>query len=93
MKGVKQDHFGGLMRNPHLTVAEFVAEASTIEKTLQMLSRLYERQLQTASEDNLEMALSSTGDILRELIRGVVHEDLKRFRLRYFNPPSPRCQQ
>lgn len=86
MKGVKQDLFGGLVRNPLLTVAEFFAEASTIEKMLQMLSQLYERQLQTASEDNLEMALSSTGEILRELIRGVFHEEPQTFQAQVIQP-------
>ncbi|CAN7981315.1 unnamed protein product, partial [Ixodes pacificus] len=86
MKGVKQDLFGGLVRNPPSTVAEFVAEASTIEKTLQMRSRLYERQLPTASRDHLVTALGSTSDVLRELIRGVVREELQKLQTPVLQP-------
>ncbi|XP_037509562.1 activity-regulated cytoskeleton-associated protein-like [Rhipicephalus sanguineus] len=39
MRGVKQDLFAGLVRNPPRTVAEFRSEATTIERALQQRSR------------------------------------------------------
>ncbi|CAN8002491.1 unnamed protein product [Ixodes pacificus] len=43
MRGVKEQLFAGLVRNPPKTIAEFVAEASTIERTLDMRTRQYDR--------------------------------------------------
>lgn len=41
MRGLKQEHIAGLMRNPPNSVQEFVSEATTTEKTLEMHTRQY----------------------------------------------------
>ncbi|XP_077557682.1 uncharacterized protein LOC144172962 [Haemaphysalis longicornis] len=43
MRGVKEELFAGLVRNPPKTVAEFVTEASTIEKALDMRAKHYDQ--------------------------------------------------
>lgn len=39
MRGVKEDMYAGLVRNPPKTVAEFVTEDSTNEKALEMRAK------------------------------------------------------
>uniref|UniRef100_L7LUP6 Putative tick transposon n=1 Tax=Rhipicephalus pulchellus TaxID=72859 RepID=L7LUP6_RHIPC len=74
MRGVKQELFAGLMRNPPKTVQEFVTEATTIEKTLEMRTRQYNRRL---TQDSAAVQAVSSDD-LRETIRAVVREELRR---------------
>ncbi|XP_049527643.1 uncharacterized protein LOC125947269 [Dermacentor silvarum] len=72
MRGVKDQLFAGLMRNPPKTVAEFLSEATTIEKTLEMRVRQYNRRALTNYAD----AQALGADDLRETIRAVVREEL-----------------
>uniref|UniRef100_A0A224Z7X4 Tick transposon n=1 Tax=Rhipicephalus zambeziensis TaxID=60191 RepID=A0A224Z7X4_9ACAR len=74
MRGVKQELFAGLMRNPPKTVHEFLTEAITIEKTLELRTRQFNRRSSPGYADI--QTLSS--DDLRETIRAVVREELRR---------------
>ena len=74
MRGVKQELFSGLMRNPPKTTQEFVAEATTIEKTLEMRNRQYNR----LSIHDSPAAHSLGSDDLREMIRAIVREELRK---------------
>ena len=74
MRGVKQELFAGLMRSPPSTVQEFVSEATTIEKTLEMRTRQYNRR--SIQESPAVHALGS--DDLRETIRAIVREELRK---------------
>lgn len=42
MRGVKQELFGSLVRNPPKTVAEFAPEAAVIEEMLEINTRQYD---------------------------------------------------
>ncbi|XP_077550722.1 uncharacterized protein LOC144163947 [Haemaphysalis longicornis] len=77
MRGVKQGLFAGLIRNPPRTVAEFLTEASLIERTLDMRSRQYDRQL-NAFLANPVNAPGLVVEDLRETIRAVVREELRK---------------
>lgn len=77
MRGVKQELFAGLVRNPPRTVTEFIAEAATMERTLEQRARQYDRNQNCASADGLSTALETSADALRELIRSVVREELR----------------
>ena len=74
MRGVKEHLFTGLMRNPPKTVTEFLSEATTIEKTLEMRARQYNRRALTNYAD----AQALGADDLRETIRAVVREELQK---------------
>ncbi|XP_075750127.1 uncharacterized protein LOC142814763 [Rhipicephalus microplus] len=74
MRGVKQELSAGLMRNPPNTVEEFVSEATTIEKTLDMRTRQYNRRL----TPECAAAQASDSDDLRETIRAIVREELRK---------------
>ncbi|KAK8770302.1 hypothetical protein V5799_013234 [Amblyomma americanum] len=75
MRGVKESLFGGLVRNPPKTVAEFAEEASTIEKTLDACTRQYNRPPQVCS--SFPDTTTTTSD-LREIIREIAREELRR---------------
>lgn len=87
MRGVKQELFAGLVRNPPRTVAEFRSEATTMEKTLQQRARQYNRDVSVASFDVGSGALPNNMDILREMVRSVVREELQKLQLAQ-NPPT-----
>lgn len=74
MRGVKQELFAGLIRTPPKTVQEFLSEATTIEKTLEMRTRQYDRRM---SPDVAEVR-GLCPDDLRETIRAIVREELRR---------------
>ena len=74
MRAVKQELFAGLMRNPPSSIQEFVSEATTIEKTLEMRTRQYNRRL--IPDSAAVHALGS--DDLRETIRAIVREELRK---------------
>lgn len=80
MRGVKQELFAGLVRSPPRTVAEFLSEAATMEKTLQQRARQYNRDVNAFGPDTCSMHLGSAPDDLRELIRSVVREELQALR-------------
>ncbi|XP_077484171.1 uncharacterized protein LOC144094125 [Amblyomma americanum] len=73
MSGVKGELFGAMTRSPPPTVEEFLREATSIEKTLEMRNRnsTAARTRQTTPE------LSVATDDLRETIRAVVREELQ----------------
>lgn len=81
MRGVKQELFAGLVRSPPRTVAEFRAEATTMERTLQQRARLYNRDMNVASVDAISTVFGNGVDVLRELVRSVVREELQRQQL------------
>lgn len=73
MRGVKEQLFAGLVRSPPTTVADFVREASAMERSLQQRATQYGRQASLAvceSPFNDERAL-------RELVRSVLREELQ----------------
>ena len=74
MRGVKQELFAGLMRNPPCTVQEFISEATTIEKTLEMRTRQFNRRSTPAYADVQPLC----SDDLRETIRAIVREELRK---------------
>ncbi|XP_075532822.1 uncharacterized protein LOC142566017 [Dermacentor variabilis] len=88
MCGVKQELFAGLVRSPPRTVAEFRAEATTMESTLQQRSRMYNREMNITSVDTVPAVFGNSVDIIRELVRSVVREELQRLRLDQ-NAPTP----
>ncbi|XP_070385306.1 BEN domain-containing protein 5-like [Dermacentor albipictus] len=87
MRGVKQELFAGLVRNPPRSVAEFRSEATTMEKTLQQRARQYNKDVCVASFDVGSGALPNNMDILREMVRSVVREELQKLQLAQ-SPPT-----
>lgn len=92
MQGGKEQLFAGLVRSPPKTVAEFLTEATTMEKMLQQCSAFYERQLNASSPLDQHSApynrhanaasLTDTiafgnVDVLRDLIHSVVRDELQ----------------
>lgn len=75
MRGVKEQLFAGLVRNPPTTVAEFVSEATTMERTLQQRSSQYERHDITATACSL--GSDSEKQVLADFIRSVVRDELR----------------
>ncbi|KAH8035967.1 hypothetical protein HPB51_014090 [Rhipicephalus microplus] len=75
MRGVKEELFAGLLRNPPTSVAEFVKEATTIERALQQRRRYHDQPIKTSPSLS---ALSAGSECsLRELIREVVGEEIR----------------
>ncbi|XP_077558175.1 uncharacterized protein LOC144173783 [Haemaphysalis longicornis] len=77
MRGVKQALFGCLVRNPHKTVAEFTSEAAALEKALAIRTRQYDRLFNAPFSETVGAATVSS-DPLRETIRAVVREELRK---------------
>ncbi|CAN7977028.1 unnamed protein product [Ixodes persulcatus] len=77
MRGVKEQLFAGLVRNPPKTIAEFVAEASTIERTLDMRTRQYDRPVPAISATYTEPR-GVDAQMLRHTVRIVVREELRK---------------
>lgn len=88
MRGVKQELFAGLVRSPPRTVAEFRSEATTMERTLQQRSRMYNREMNVTSVDAVPAVFGNSVEVIRELVRSVVREELQRLRLDQ-NAPTP----
>ncbi|XP_077536205.1 uncharacterized protein LOC144148561 [Haemaphysalis longicornis] len=87
MRGVKQDIFAGLMRNPPRTVAEFVSEATTIEGALQRRAKRYCLTEAMVSNASCMTGLENCLD-LRELVRKIVREELQAFRQQQSSAPT-----
>ncbi|XP_054928988.2 putative phospholipase B-like 2 [Dermacentor andersoni] len=79
--------FASLVRNPPRSVAEFRSEATTMEKTLQQRARQYNRDVCVTSFDVGSGALPNNKDILREMVRSVVREELQKLQLAQ-SPPT-----
>ncbi|XP_077551912.1 uncharacterized protein LOC144166190 [Haemaphysalis longicornis] len=86
MRGVKQELFAGLVRNPPRTVTEFLTEATTMERTLEQRARQYDRHPACASVDVFASASGTSRDTLRELIRSVIREELHLLQLPQASP-------
>ncbi|KAH9374968.1 hypothetical protein HPB48_004414 [Haemaphysalis longicornis] len=73
MRGVKVELFDGLLRSPPTTVADFVRQASSMERALQ------QRNMQYGREASVAGCASAVNDehALRELMRSVVSEELR----------------
>ncbi|XP_075534855.1 uncharacterized protein LOC142570352 [Dermacentor variabilis] len=81
MRGVKQELFAGLVRNPPHSLAEFRTEATTIEKALQQRAHHYNRDVTSAPADILSAGPGSNTEALRELVRSIVKEELRKLQL------------
>ncbi|CAN7937645.1 unnamed protein product, partial [Ixodes hexagonus] len=77
MRGVKEQLFAGLVRNPPKTIAEFIAEATTIERTLDLRNKQYERPPPTISAVSAEPR-GVDAQTLRDTVRIVVREELNK---------------
>ncbi|XP_077547972.1 uncharacterized protein LOC144160606 [Haemaphysalis longicornis] len=75
MRGVKQDVFAGLVRNPPQSVSAFLAEATAIERALLQRARQYSRDITFMSSDAPSVEQGNGG--LRELVRSIVREELQ----------------
>ncbi|XP_077520709.1 uncharacterized protein LOC144132269 [Amblyomma americanum] len=75
MRGVKEELFGAMIRSPPTIVEEFLREATSIEKTLEMRNRQFNR---CTNSTNYAGVQSLATDDLRETIRAVVREELQR---------------
>ncbi|XP_075752261.1 uncharacterized protein LOC142818001 isoform X1 [Rhipicephalus microplus] len=70
MRGVKEQLFAGLVRNPPTTVAQFISEATTMERTLQQHSSQYERQIPaTACSIGSDSEIQALADFIRSIVR------------------------
>lgn len=78
MRGVKQELFAVLVRNPPRTVAEFHTDVTAIEKTLEQRARQYNRDINYAPANVFSGRQRSDMDALRELIRSVIREELSK---------------
>lgn len=74
LRGVKEQLFAGLVRNPPTTVAEFTKEATAIERALQQRYRQYDR---ANSPTNASLLPEGGGTSLREVIREIVREEIR----------------
>lgn len=70
MRGLKDKIFGGLVRNPPITVKEFVAEATSIERALQARAGRYHRSVNVAAHTTSGLGCRVGLSNLREIIRG-----------------------
>ena len=77
MRGVKQELFACLVRNPPKTVADFASEAAALEKTLEIRTRQYDRPVNALAQETISGGAISS-DSLRETIRAVVREELRK---------------
>lgn len=78
MRGVKEQLFAGLVRNPPVSVAEFMKEAAAMERALQQRSMQYGRPSHPL-DLNCQAITSGNPDefSLRQLIRAIVREELE----------------
>lgn len=89
MRGVKQEIFAGLVRNPPATLAGFLAEATAMERALRQRSRQYDRNILELSDAPQTAPGNNTAD-WRELIRMVVREELQKMQVTAA-PPARIC--
>ncbi|XP_049270985.1 uncharacterized protein LOC125758181 [Rhipicephalus sanguineus] len=80
MPNESEQLFAGLVRCPPKTVAEFLTEATTMEKVLQQRSAVYDRQVSVASSVGQIGGAGSSINIesLCDLIRSVVRDELQK---------------
>ncbi|KAK8768911.1 hypothetical protein V5799_014620 [Amblyomma americanum] len=82
MRGVKEQLFARLVRDPPRTVSsDFTKEAMGIERSLQERGAHYGRQATVAAASQSQyMPTSLPADELRELVRSLVREELAKLR-------------
>lgn len=80
MRGVKEQLFAGLVRNPPTSVDEFSKEATSIERALHLRYRQYDRPTHSAPISVAASTTATTPDegSLRQLIREIVQEEVKK---------------
>lgn len=78
MRGVRDDIFGGLVRNHPTTVAGFVTQASDIERALAARISHFHRQGDASILALPHPKLIAGGDSLRDITREVVREELRK---------------
>lgn len=88
MRGVKQEIFAGLIRNPPSTLAEFHDEATAMEKALQQRARQFNRDALIPRELS-SVTMGNDVCALRELIRAVVKEELQKMQATATAPVEP----
>ncbi|KAM7288100.1 uncharacterized protein ISCGN_031789 [Ixodes scapularis] len=81
MRGVRDDIFGGLVRNPPTTVETFVTEATNIERALQARAAHFHRAPAVAAPTPSSCTLSPNIPGIREIVRDIVREELKKLRV------------
>uniref|UniRef100_A0A131YHP5 Tick transposon n=1 Tax=Rhipicephalus appendiculatus TaxID=34631 RepID=A0A131YHP5_RHIAP len=89
MRGVKEELFAGLVRNPPRSIAEFRTDATMIEKTLQQRARQYNRDVGVSSVSAVSTTLTSNIDLLQEVLRAVVREELQKMHMAQGTPAIP----
>lgn len=77
MRAVKEQFFVALIRNPPRTVAEWIREAATIEKTLELRAKQYDRNLRAPPSD-CDDPRSASAVTLRDTIRAIVRDELRK---------------
>ncbi|KAH8024757.1 hypothetical protein HPB51_001171 [Rhipicephalus microplus] len=86
MRGVKEEPIAGLVRNPPRSLAEFRSEATMIEKTLQQRPCQYNRDVSVSSVSAVSTTLTSNIDLLHEMVRAVVREELQKIQMTQAHP-------
>lgn len=90
MRGVKEQLFAGLVRNPPTTVAEFTKEATAIERALQQRYRPQNPiNVQASSPVTTAASLCDNDRPLREVIREILREELRQLGLIPATEPTP----
>lgn len=77
IRGVKEELFAGLMRNPPQTVSQFVTEAAAMEKILDVRRRQYGRPAPVGGTSPAELNAVTVSN-LRDTIKAVVQEELRK---------------
>ncbi|XP_077551866.1 uncharacterized protein LOC144166122 [Haemaphysalis longicornis] len=77
MRGVKQELFACLVRNPPKSVSEFASEAAAMEKTLEIRTRQYDRAIIALVSETIG-AGAIKSESLRDTIRALVKEELRK---------------
>lgn len=77
MRGVKEQLFAGLVRNPPTSVDEFIKESTAIERALHLRCRQYDRLAGGGPTCAAAVTVTDEGS-LRRLIRDIVQEEIKK---------------
>ncbi|XP_077497639.1 uncharacterized protein LOC144108234 [Amblyomma americanum] len=94
MRGVKEQLFAGVVRDPPRTVSDFTKEAMGIERSLQERGAHYGRQATVAASSQSQYTPTSLpAEDLRELVRSLVREELAKLRFEAPQPTSRRHPQ
>ncbi|KAH8035890.1 hypothetical protein HPB51_010642 [Rhipicephalus microplus] len=90
MRGVKEQLFAGLVRNPPTTVAEFTKEATATERALQQRYRQQNPlNVRASSPVTTAASLCDNDRPLQEVIRKILREELRQLGLIPATEPTP----